>query len=194
MAVNTEIGHLPVAEQIWLTIAQEFSDLPDVAQATRVVVRLLLAALLGGLLGWERESQGKDAGVRTHMLVAMGAALFVTVAQLVGAQANEASRVLQGVMAGVGFLGAGAILKSSQNGEEYVKGLTTAAGIWFTAAIGAAIGLGEESSALIATVLALLVLTLVPWISRIASPAAAHSPPTDSAPKATPTGKDAAAD
>lgn len=155
-----------IPDVIWQTIAQEFADLPDVAQATRIVVRLLLAAILGGLLGWERESRGKSAGLRTHMLVAMGSATFVAIAQLLGAQANEISRVMQGVVAGVGFLGAGAILKTSQNGEEYVKGLTTAAGIWFTAAIGVAVGAGEESTAMICTLLALLVLAVVPWISK----------------------------
>ena len=163
MPSTPDIG---VSEQILQTITQEFADLPDVAQATRIVLRLLLAALLGGLLGWERESQGKSAGLRTHMLVAMGAAMFVVIPQLLGAVAGDLSRVIQGVIAGVGFLGAGAILKNSQHGEENVKGLTTAAGIWFTAAIGVAVGAGEESAALICTVLALLVLTVVPWLSK----------------------------
>lgn len=155
-----------ISDQIWQTIAQEFADLPDVTLATRFIVRLSIAALLGGLLGWERESRGKSAGLRTHMLVAMGAATFVSISQLLGGQANEISRVMQGVIAGVGFLGAGAILKTSQNGEEYVKGLTTAAGIWFTAAIGVAVGSGKESAALICTMMALLVLAVVPWVSK----------------------------
>ena len=152
------------------TIAQEFADLPDVEQATRIILKLLLAAFLGGLLGWEREARGKSAGLRTHMLVAMGSAMFVSIAQLTGAQVNEASRVIQGVIAGVGFLGAGAILKSSREGQEEVRGLTTAAGIWFTAAIGVAVGVGEESTALICTLLALLVLAVVPWMSRESQP------------------------
>lgn len=148
------------------TIAQEFADLSDIEQATRVATRLFLAALFGGALGFEREVRGKAAGIRTHMLVAMGSATFVMVAQLLGAQANEASRVIQGVVAGVGFLGAGAILKSSKEGAEHIQGLTTAAGIWFTAAIGVAVGAGKESAALICTVLALIVLMVVPWLTK----------------------------
>jgi len=146
--------------QIARTVAAEFSDVPDAAQATRIVVRLGVAALLGGLLGWEREHAGKAAGVRTHMLVAMGAALFVLVAQQAGISPADNSRVLQGVIAGVGFLGAGTILKGDAEGQ--VKGLTTAAGIWLTAAIGVAAGLGREATAVLSTVLALAVLWALP--------------------------------
>ena len=151
---------------IWNTIAKELSDLPDLEQATRVVFKLVLAALLGGLLGFEREASGKSAGLRTHMLVAMGAAMFMTIALLLGVTPQESSRVIQGVIAGVGFLGAGAILKSSNGGEEDVKGLTSAAGIWFTAAIGVAVGVGEESAAIFCTVIALVVLMVVPWLTK----------------------------
>lgn len=84
-------------QQVAHTAVAEFSDIPDPAQATRIVMRLCLAALLGGLLGWEREATGKAAGVRTHMLVCMGSAMFVMIALQTGAQANEASRVMQGV-------------------------------------------------------------------------------------------------
>src|SRR5215217_3264390 len=94
-------------ETVGQTVAQEFSDVPDVAQLTRLVLRISLAALLGGLLGWQRERQGKSAGVRTHMLVALGAALFVLVPGLDGASPDAMSRVMQGVIAGVGFLCAG---------------------------------------------------------------------------------------
>lgn len=150
------------------TLASEFSDIPDVAQATRLVLRLALAALLGGLLGWERESAGKAAGVRTHMLVSMGAALFVMLALQTGAQANEASRVMQGVIAGVGFLGAGTILKDSSlgDGPPLVRGLTTAAGIWLTAAIGVACGLGKEATAVISTVIVWAILSAMPLLLR----------------------------
>jgi putative Mg2+ transporter-C (MgtC) family protein len=152
---------MPTAlQKIGDTIASEFSDLPDIEQATRVLLRLLLAAIMGGLLGFEREAQGKDAGIRTHMLVAMGAALFVLVSQQDGMLTGDLSRVVQGVIAGVGFLGAGAILKL--DGEERVKGLTTAAGIWLTAAIGVAAGMGREATAVLTTVLALAVFALVP--------------------------------
>ena len=147
------------------TVTSEFSDISDVEQATRMFVRLLLAAVLGGLLGIEREQHGKDAGVRTHMLVAMGAALFVLVSQQSGMPNADLSRVVQGVIAGVGFLGAGAILKL--DGEERVKGLTTAAGIWLTAAIGVAAGMGREATAVLSTVLTLAIFALVPKLVRL---------------------------
>ncbi|RYX90463.1 MAG: MgtC/SapB family protein [Comamonadaceae bacterium] len=152
-------------EQIWTTIVAEFSDIPDAAQVTQIVLRLTLAALLGGLLGFEREQKGKAAGVRTHMLVALGSAMFVLIPQHAGLQEAELSRVLQGIIAGIGFLGAGTILKG--NSEETVKGLTTAAGIWLTAAVGVAAGLGRESTAVLSTLLALAILSLVPFVTRL---------------------------
>ena len=151
--------------QIGGTVAAEFSDLTDLSDATRIVVRLLVAGVLGGILGWEREHAGKAAGVRTHMLVAMGAALFVLVSQQIGIEAPDMSRVVQGIVAGVGFLGAGTILKGS--GEEKVHGLTTAAGIWLTAAIGTAAGLGLETAAGLSAVLALAVLGALPLLQRV---------------------------
>ncbi|MBX3625193.1 MAG: MgtC/SapB family protein [Rhizobacter sp.] len=145
------------------TIATEFSDAVDAEQITRIVLRLLLAAVLGGILGYERESQGKAAGIRTHMLVAMGAALFVLVPQQGGMEVADMSRVIQGVVAGIGFLGAGAIIKNKS--EENVQGLTTAAGVWMTAAIGIACGLGREMTAVLSTLMALVVLALVPKVA-----------------------------
>jgi putative Mg2+ transporter-C (MgtC) family protein len=144
-------------QEVAATVASEFSDVPDAAQVTRIVLRLLLAALLGGLLGIEREQAGKAAGVRTHMLVSLGAALFVLVPQQAGIGEADLSRVIQGVIAGVGFLCAGTILKT---GEHHVKGLTTAAGIWLTAAIGIAAGMGREMTAVLSTLLALGILSL----------------------------------
>jgi putative Mg2+ transporter-C (MgtC) family protein len=146
------------------TVVADFSDLPSAAEAARISVRLLIAALLGGLLGYEREQQGKSAGVRTHMLVAIGAALFVLIPQQAGVSEGDMSRVIQGVVAGVGFLGAGTIIKGGD--EEHVRGLTTAAGIWLTAAIGVAAGLGRESSAILCTLLALLILSVVPRVAQ----------------------------
>lgn len=146
------------------TIATEFSDAVDAEQITRIVLRLLLAAVLGGILGYERESQGKAAGIRTHMLVAMGAALFVLVPQQGGMEVADMSRVIQGVVAGIGFLGAGAIIKNKS--EENVQGLTTAAGVWMTAAIGIACGLGREMTAVLSTLMALVVLALVPKVAE----------------------------
>lgn len=147
------------------TLQAEFSDAPDAAQLTRILTRLLLAALLGGLLGYEREQRGKAAGIRTHMLVAMGAAMFVLVPLLGGMPPDDISRVLQGVITGVGFLGAGAIVKHKDATEEDVQGLTTAAGIWMTAAIGVACGMGRESTAVLSAVLALVVLKLLPRLA-----------------------------
>ena len=163
--------------QIGTAVAAEFSDLPDVTEFTRVVLRLLLAALLGGLLGFERERKGKDAGVRTHMLVSMGAALFVLLASQGGMKDSELSRVIQGVIAGIGFLGAGTILKAER--EDKVYGLTTAAGIWLTAAIGVAAGLGRESTAVLSTVLVLGVLALVPALVKDVEPAPGNPPDQD---------------
>ena len=120
----------------------EFSDIDDAAQTTQIVLRLLIAASLGGLLGFEREMKSKTAGIRTHMLVCLGAALFVLIPQQAGATLGDLSRVLQGLVAGIGFLGAGAIIIGNQGSAP--KGLTTAAGIWLTAAIGVAAGMGRE--------------------------------------------------
>jgi putative Mg2+ transporter-C (MgtC) family protein len=149
---------------IWTTVLAEFSDIPDAAQVTRITLRLVVAAVLGGLLGYERERHGKSAGVRTHMLVAMGAALFVLIPQQAGATSEDLSRVVQGVVAGVGFLGAGAIFMGTK--EVETRGLTTAAGIWVTAAVGMAAGMGRESTAVLSTFIALLIFSGIPWICR----------------------------
>jgi putative Mg2+ transporter-C (MgtC) family protein len=152
-------------QEVWNTVLSEFSDVPDVAQITRITLRLLIAAALGGLLGYEREQQGKSAGVRTHMMVAMGAALFVLIPQQAGASTADLTRVLQGLTAGVGFLGAGAIIMGTKQMEA--RGLTTAASIWVTAAIGVAAGMGRESTAILSAVIALFILSVVPWIYQI---------------------------
>ncbi|MDE1166589.1 MAG: MgtC/SapB family protein [Pseudomonas sp.] len=161
----------PWLHEVWLALVAEFADITDASQLTRVFVRLLMAAILGGILGFEREHKGKAAGVRTHMLVSMGAALFVLVPQMAGADEAAISRVVQGVVAGIGFLGAGTILKGSGQDTHHVKGLTTAAGLWMTAAIGVAAGMGREATALLSTFLALLVLAVMPLIvQRFESP------------------------
>jgi putative Mg2+ transporter-C (MgtC) family protein len=144
--------------EVWVTVQQEFSDLPDLTQFTRVSVRLLVAILLGAVLGYEREYRGTGAGLRTHMLVALGAALFVLVPLQAGMQVEDLSRVLQGLISGIGFLGAGAIIKLSRDRE--IRGLTTAATIWVTAAIGVAVGMGREATAILSTLLTLCILGL----------------------------------
>ncbi|QAA94122.1 MgtC/SapB family protein [Pollutimonas thiosulfatoxidans] len=147
------------ASIIWNTLIQEFSDIPDAAEATRLVTRLAMAILLGAAIGYERELKGKSAGLRTHMLVSLGAAIFVLVPLQSGIEAADMSRVIQGVIAGIGFLGAGAIIKLS--GDPEVKGLTTAASIWVAAGIGIAAGMGREATAVVTTLAALFILAIV---------------------------------
>ncbi|MEJ7928628.1 MgtC/SapB family protein [Ramlibacter sp. AN1015] len=146
------------------TVASEFRDLHEVEDLTRVVVRLLVAAALGALLGLEREHAHKSAGLRTHMLVSLGSALFVLMALRSDFGPEALARVIQGVAAGIGFLCAGAILKSETS--EQVRGLTTSAGLWMTTAIGLTAGLGHEALAVLGTVLALVVLRLEAPVRR----------------------------
>lgn len=148
----------------WQGVVEDFSDVPDTGQVIRLSVRLLLAALLGGVLGIEREWSGKAAGLRTHMLVAVGSALFVLIPQQAGMALSDLSRVIQGIVAGIGFIGGGAILK--QAAEQEVRGLTTAAGLWLTAAIGIAAGLGREASAILGTFLAFIILSVLLRVSQ----------------------------
>ena len=146
-------------EQSWQAVQAEFSDLGDVDDITRIVVRMLVAIVLGGLLGYERESAGASAGLRTHMLVSLGSALFVLIPLQAGMKVEDLSRVLQGVTAGIGFLGAGAILK--QRDKNDIRGLTTAASVWLTAAVGIAAGMGREASAVLSALFALVILAIV---------------------------------
>ncbi|MFC0668986.1 MgtC/SapB family protein [Azotobacter chroococcum] len=143
-------------------LADEFSDLSRLEQTLRTGLRLLLAAVLGGLLGFEREHHGHAAGVRTHMLVTLGAALFVLIPEQAGAGHDAMSRVIQGIVAGVGFLCAGTILKSRDKAE--VTGLTTSAGLWLATAIGVAVGLGHQATAVLGTLLGLFILNVVSWL------------------------------
>ena len=128
---------------------------PD--QLIRVVIRLLAATVLGGLIGIQRESTRKPAGLRTHVLVTLATAAFVIACA--GLMSSDGlSRVIQGIVTGIGFIGAGSILKLDQQHE--IKGLTTAASVWMTAAIGVTVGLGSLGIALMITVLALIILSL----------------------------------
>ena len=151
-------------ERVLQTIGHEFSDIPDAEQATRVALRLIVAVVLGAAIGYERERRDSAAGLRTHMLVALGAALFVLVPEQAGMPQADMSRVLQGVIAGAQKTHAGAVLKMSRNAE--VRGLTTAAGIWATAAIGVTVGLGREATALMATVMVVLILSVLYRLER----------------------------
>jgi putative Mg2+ transporter-C (MgtC) family protein len=124
-----------------------------------MALRFLLAAALGAGIGYQRERAGKAAGVRTHVLVSSGAALF-TLASIYGfgGAVVDISRVAAGVVVGIGFIGAGVILRGQR--EKEVAGLTTAATIWITAAIGLAAGAGMYLLSVIATAVAVGVLLL----------------------------------
>ncbi|HVP72383.1 MAG TPA: MgtC/SapB family protein [Phycisphaerales bacterium] len=122
----------------------------------QMLLRLGAAAGLGLIIGIERERPHRAAGMRTHALVALGSALFVLATSQAGAAAGDTSRVIQGVVQGIGFLGAGTILKLTDRVE--VRGLTTAAGIWVTAAVGVSCALGEYWLAFVTTLLAWLAL------------------------------------
>jgi putative Mg2+ transporter-C (MgtC) family protein len=132
---------------------------PDSGQTVKLVVGLVVAMIFGAIIGAQRESTGKPAGLRTHMLVAMGGALFVLAPLDAGMGLEGISRVVQGIITGIGFIGAGAILKLHE--KRQVEGLTTAAGIWVTAAVGIAAGLGSWGLALVSTVLALITLSIL---------------------------------
>lgn len=147
-----------------------FHDDFDVQLA--LLARLAIAALLGGVLGWERKRAGKAAGLRTHMVVAVSAALYAAVATLLGARAAGADGgvradligVVQAVAAGVGFLGAGLIFVTPDRSR--VRGLTTAASVWGTAAVGLTTGAGYAAVAAGAAVLLWLILQPLTAIDR----------------------------
>jgi putative Mg2+ transporter-C (MgtC) family protein len=130
--------------------------------SSEVFLRLALAAVLGGAIGLERELHHKPAGLRTNMLIALGSALFSILSVELGAGAGSPDRIAAQVVTGIGFLGAGAILRSGEN----IHGLTTAATIWVNAAIGMAAGLGSYVVASGAAALTLIVLAILPFIER----------------------------
>lgn len=140
------------------------SGLPDAGQLVHVLIRLVAATLLGAVIGIQRERAGKPAGLRTHMLVTLGTAVFVIACSGVGMDSDGLSRVIQGIITGIGFIGAGSILKLSE--ERDVKGLTTAAGVWMTAAVGVAVGLGSLGVALLSTLFTLVILSFAARIER----------------------------
>ncbi|MBC7220556.1 MgtC/SapB family protein [Candidatus Bipolaricaulota bacterium] len=126
------------------------------------LVRIVVAALLGGAIGFERELRGRAAGLRTHILVCVGAALVMILAGELG-QADGPGRALAGIVTGVGFLGAGAIIRT----RDIVRGVTTAACVWLVAALGAVVGQGLYVLAAGAGVLAVLVLFLLNRVGRL---------------------------
>jgi putative Mg2+ transporter-C (MgtC) family protein len=143
-------------ELLWQELT---GGLPDRARLAVVLIRVIAAAVLGAIIGLQREKAGKPAGLRTHMLVSLGTTVVVLACGGIGMGLDGLSRVIQGIVTGIGFVGAGSILKLSE--ERDVKGLTTAASVWMTAAIGVAVGVGSIGIAVIGTVLTVIVLALV---------------------------------
>lgn len=132
---------------------------PSADELARIVIRLLVAMGAGALAGINREHMHKPAGFRTHVLVALGAAIFALGGQMAGMDITDVSRIIQGIAVGVGFIGAGAILKSQTN--QHVHGLTTAASIWVTAAVGVAAGVGRIGLAIVGSAFVWVTLSLL---------------------------------
>ncbi len=133
----------------------------------QVALRLVVATFLGGAIGFEREAHGKEAGFRTHALVCLGSALIMIVSvQVYEMFKDEAtvdpSRIAAQVVTGIGFLGAGTIIRYSSG----IRGLTTAAGVWTAAGIGLACGIGQFKAAVLTTVITLLVLIVFSKVNR----------------------------
>ena len=130
--------------------------------ALELTIRMVGAAILGSAIGYERELRGKGAGVRTHFLVSMGAALFMIISQygFAGADRFDAARVAAGVVGGLGFMGSGIIMKN-----KHVSGLTTAAGLWVTGAMGLSMGCGLYEMALLCTALILVCMELMHFLT-----------------------------
>ncbi|HEY3217219.1 MAG TPA: MgtC/SapB family protein [Candidatus Eisenbacteria bacterium] len=133
------------------------------------LIPMLVSAALGTLVGWERQMGRKPAGLRTHALVCLGSTMFVLVTrhavEAFGGPNLDPTRIIHGVVTGVGFLGAGSIIRQ----QGFVHGLTTAASVWMVAAVGVAVGVRAYPLALIGTVLALLVLEGYRWLERVLS-------------------------
>ena len=144
------------------------------------ILRLLLATLLGGVIGWERFVDHKPAGLRTHTLVCVGSAAFILASESAltraGGTAADVTRVIQGVITGIGFLGAGSILQSR---DGTVRGLTTAATIWLVSGIGMAVGLGDARIAILSTLIAIVVLRGFRWIEEAWDRRKGRSPKED---------------
>lgn len=127
-----------------------------------VIIRLLLAALWGGIVGAEREYRSKSAGFRTMIMISMGSCFFTMMSVLIGVDGNP-DRIASNIVTGIGFLGAGVIFR----GENRVNGITTAAAIWAVAAVGMGIGAGHYFAAACASVLILVVLAVLPYFENV---------------------------
>ncbi len=127
-----------------------------------IALRMSVAFVLGGLLGLEREWQQRPAGLRTHILVAVASALFAIISGAAAEGDGDVSRVAAGVVTGIGFIGAGTIMRHG----NVVRGLTTAASLWMVAAIGVACGLAWYPAAIFATIIGLFTLVAVDWLEE----------------------------
>lgn len=150
------------------------ADRPELGHLLTLLFRLTLAALVGAVPGLQREMKGVPAGLRTHILVSLGSAIFVLASLESGVNAADTTRVVQGLAAGIGFVGAGAILKSARRGE--IHGLTTAANIWLTAGLGIAVGMGQIWLGIIGSVLAYCVLAVIGHFEPKPAPLRDNSP------------------
>ena len=170
----------------------ELQSIPSAPHLVRISIRLLIALVVGALVGIQRELTHKPAGLRTHMLLALGTALIVITADEAGMSKSDLSRVVQGLATGIGFLGGGAILKLTA--EHEIHGLTTAAGLWLTAAASIAAGLGQLALAVIGVCLGLLVLAAFVKVEKHlgfhASKDAANRRPPDGRPPTSERGDD----
>lgn len=146
----------------------------DWLELTSSAIRLGAAGIAGGILGFNREMSGAWAGLRTHMVVAVGAALFLLLANRFD-EPSALPRVLEGVATGVGFLGAGTILKQSD--RQSIRGLTTASSIWMAAGLGSVAGCGEYELLAAGTGMAIIVLVLFKPVSAAISEVAHHEHP-----------------
>ena len=146
---------------MWAELTQ---GLLTTRELLHVLIRLAAATLLGAVVGVQREKAGKPAGLRTHMLVCLGTTVLIISCTSVGMSSESLSRIIQGIVTGIGFLGAGSILKLNE--ERDIQGLMTAAGVWMTAAIGVAVGLGSLGVALLSTLFTLIILSVLGRLER----------------------------
>ena len=157
-----------------LLLEELTAGFPDAAELARILIRLAVALVLGAVIGLQRESVGAAAGLRTHMLVTLGAAVFVLAPLSVDMSAEQVSRVIQGVATGIGFIGGGAVLKLAA--EREILGLTTAATIWLATAVGIAVGMGRIGLAAIVVALSWVILAVIGRFSRRAEAREARQP------------------
>jgi putative Mg2+ transporter-C (MgtC) family protein len=149
-------------DTVWQELSTGFADTD---QLIRFTIRLIAAVILGSIIGIERELAGKEAGLRTHILVTLGTCSVILACTGYAMSTEGLSRVIQGIVTGIGFIGAGTILKLNE--ERDIRGLTTAAGLWMTCGVGVAVGLGELALGLLCSVITLIVLGVLGKIETL---------------------------